>query len=49
MSAKTRQQKYRDACKDAGLVSYRRYVKPEWVAALDECLRKLDRDGSDKK
>lgn len=39
---KTRQQKYRDARKEAGLVLYRRYVKPELIPALDECLKKLE-------
>lgn len=42
MTNKARQQKYRDARKEAGLVLYRRYIKPEWTAALDEYLKKLE-------
>lgn len=42
MTNKARQQKYRDARKEAGLVLYRRYIKPEWTAALDEFLKKLE-------
>lgn len=41
MTNKTRQQKYRDARKDEGLVCYRKYVKPEWIAALDALIQKL--------
>ena len=42
MTNKTRQQKLREARKEAGLVSYRRYIKPEWASALDELLKKLE-------
>lgn len=42
MNNKSRQQKFRDARKDEGLVCYRKYVKPEWIPALDEFLKKLE-------
>jgi hypothetical protein len=45
MTNKNRQQKYRDARKDAGLVSYRRYIKPELIPALDALIAKLAKDG----
>lgn len=42
MTNKSRQKKFREARKEAGLVLYRRYIKPEWIAALDEYLKKLE-------
>lgn len=42
MNNKERQQKYRDARKEAGLILYRRYIRPEWASALDELLKKLE-------
>lgn len=41
MTNKTRQQKFRDARKEAGLVSYRRYIRPELVTVLDKLLEQL--------
>ena len=42
MTNKERQQKLREARKEAGLILYRRYIKPEWILALDELLKKLE-------
>lgn len=41
MTNKDRQKKFRDARKEAGLVSYRRYIRPELVAVLDKLLKQL--------